>query len=173
MNYESKQKIRVQVLRLDDLFNQPRYKVIGGEDGYTLLSEVGKIIASNINSKQTIPESKAVLKENKEARHVTQTNADSEGMDGDTSEDEQEGKITKILTVPEDLIDKIIRESGTTIKTTKAKSKAFIKIDTLKERGIERDGADITGTRESVTTVKEMRQKIIYDTEPKMRKSRK
>ncbi len=42
--------------------------------------------------------------------------------------------MTEILTVPKDLIGKIIGESGTTIKAIKAKSKAFIKIDTFKER---------------------------------------
>ncbi len=55
-------------------------------------------------------------------------------MDHYTSEDgEEEEKITDILTVLEDLIGKIIRESGTTIIAIKATSKPLIKIDTLKE----------------------------------------
>ncbi len=74
------------------------------------------------------------------------------------------------MTVCEDPIGKIIGESGTTIKDVIAKSKAFVKIDTFTERGIQRDGAYIT---ESVTKAKEMIQRIIDDTEPNKRKSRK
>ncbi len=138
-----------------------------------MLPEVGKILASNINSKLTIPESKAVLKENKETQNIQQRSAKSDEVDGDTSEDEEEEKITEVLTVPEDLIGKTIGESGTTIKATKAKYKTFIKIDIFKERGIERNGVYITGTIESVTMAKDMIQKIIDDREPKKRKSRK
>ncbi len=49
-----------------------------------------KIIASNINSKRTIPEIKAVLNENKETKYITQKGAKSEEMDDDTSEDEED-----------------------------------------------------------------------------------
>ncbi len=164
---------RVEILKFDVLFNQPRYKVIDGKDGYTLLPEGAKIIASNINSKLIIPESKAVLKENKETISATPKIGKRDEVDQYTSEDEEEQKIIEILTVPEDLIGKIIGEPGTTIKSIIAKSKAFIKIDTFKERSIERDGAYITGTRESVTKAKEMIQRIADDTEPNKRKSRK
>ncbi len=98
-------------------------------------------------------------KENKETKNVTQKSAKSNEVVGDTSEDEEEGKITEILTILEDLIGKIIGEQGTTSKSIKAKSKTFIKIDSFKERSIERDGAYITGTRESVTMATEMIQK--------------
>ncbi len=47
-------------------------KVIHGDDGYTVLPEGGNIIASNINSKLTIPKSKEILKKNKETQNVTQ-----------------------------------------------------------------------------------------------------
>ncbi len=148
---------RVEILKFDVLFNQPRYKVIDGKDGYTLLPEGAKIIASNINSKLIIPESKAVLKENKETISATPKIGKRDEVDQYTSEDEEEQKIIEILTVPEDLIGKIIGEPGTTIKSIIAKSKAFIK----------------TGTRESVTKAKEMIQRIADDTEPNKRKSRK
>ncbi len=84
-----------------------------------------------------------------------------------STEEEDDDKVTEIMQILEELVGKVIEESGTTIKALKAKSKTYIKIENFKERGIDTEAAFITGACEAVAKARNMIQKIIDETDPK------